>query len=290
MSNTSVREHIRRWFSHPFVGITGTIASVISILLAVFFFIKAAPSRELVVQETSARTVFVDKNVPSILEVSVQGQPIRQQDVFAVQFVIWNNGNQSIRPENILEPITFWPQDDTRVIEAKVVRRTRSVCRVNTEVAEGGSATVAWHILERNDGAIVQLVLVGDRSCRIRLAGTVEGGGRPNYQRHTARPGKNTPNRWTLLDSVTNYVLGSVFIAMLVYGSIYQLKLSARNWRARRGGAFGLLVPVGRAVFGLLLAIIVVSICAVVTYNWTTHRRAPDTLLSPPGFDTANNE
>lgn len=224
-------------FSHPVVGVVGTIASVISIPLAVWFYCRSVPTRELAVVEPPVRSVFVNRDAPAALEVRANGAPVIQKDVFAVQLAIWNRGNQSIRPENVLEPLTFVPQGGTKVLDAQVLRRTRDICGIGLQVLpDGGGAGVRWNILEPGDGAIVQLVLMGDQSCGVGVTGTIEGGGRPSYVHISGTSEKGNKQLWSASKSFDDWMWEiCLFAIMAGLGLRCAFVLIPEAWRMRSG-------------------------------------------------------
>lgn len=189
----------------------------------------------MVVMEPPVRSVFLNKNAPAALEVRIHGEPLLHRDVFAVQLALWNTGNQSVRPENVLEPLTFIPEGGTEIIETKVLRRTREVCGLRANVEDGGKrARVDWAILEHNDGAVVQLVLVGDQQCRIGLKGTVEGGGRPRFIRKLSTSENDSQTAWGSSRSVSDVLFPGVVVCLCVWGLLYNSLRLPRLWRLGR--------------------------------------------------------
>jgi hypothetical protein len=280
MSTNEFRSKAIACFSHPIVGIIGTLVGVGGFIFGIWAFVKQIPSRDMVAVEPSIRSVLVDRNVPAVLQVEVKGTPIKDQDVFSVQLALWNKGNQSIRPEHILSPIKFTPSAGTRVVDATVLRQTRSVCGTSVSVSDDdASATVKWTILEPNDGAIVQIVLVGDSKSQIDLSGVIEGGDAIRYLRYS--PGANTPPepKWDLDLSFGNWVsLLLVLLLVTVLGSQVLFVAVPHCWAQRRA-RYGWPRVVAAALFGTTCALIALLLLGVGTAALMLEEDVPSGLI-----------
>lgn len=188
-----------RWAAkHPLLSISGWFLSALSIPLSLYLFVKATPTRELAILEPAVRSVFVNRNLPPALDVRVNAAKVTEQDVFAAQFAVWNNGNQSIRPENVLEAVELLAPETGRIIDAQFLRKSRDVCGLSVQIdAEGKAAKLEWKILEPDDGAIVQLLIVGRREDHVNTNGVIEGGGTPRYVRYSPATEKDSKSVWS---------------------------------------------------------------------------------------------
>jgi len=98
-------------------------------------------------------------------------------DVTAAQVAIWNDGTESIRPENVLSPVCILLHPSVTILEAKVRKVSRGVigAAVDASRLADGVVPVTWKILEHNDGAIIQLIFAGSTETDVTVDGTVEG-------------------------------------------------------------------------------------------------------------------
>jgi len=169
-----------KFFSKPYVGIAGTAASIIGVLLAVYLYVASRETRELVYLVNPAKSIIVASGQSSVLSVRVRdtGQEI-VGDVTAAQVAFWNEGHQSIRPHNMLRPLVIKVGDGAAVLEARIVKMSRDVIglALDTTRAADGTIVVMWEILEHNDGGVIQLVFAGDANIPIAATGIIEGQG-----------------------------------------------------------------------------------------------------------------
>lgn len=144
------------------------------------------------------------------------GKPVTDQDVYAVQYAIWNKGNRAIRPEHVLESLEFVVTGTSTVAEASVLRQTRALCKVQALLDPAGKSVKAeWAILEPGDGAVLQFVLVGGKEDKIGFRGaSIEAGGKPIFWKRGEEEKKTEPT-WS--DSVKSpgTLLGVAFVALI---------------------------------------------------------------------------
>jgi hypothetical protein len=166
---------LMRLFSHPLVGMTGTVAGVLGLVLSVYFYVQSDKKPDFVCLVNPAQAVVVKTGESSALHVFFGDRELKS-DVTAAQVAIWNRGNESIRPENILDQVTLCTNPQVPILEAVVRKKSRSVVDVSLDQSKlsSGVVGVKWNILEQGDGAIVQLVYAGPPSTQIQITGVIE--------------------------------------------------------------------------------------------------------------------
>jgi hypothetical protein len=158
------------------LGVVGIAASLVGLLLAVYFYLKSRSVRNLVYHVHPAKTIVVRSGQASRMNVTFNDKIIAS-DVTAAQLALWNRGSLSIRPENILKPIVIYTQNDTPVLEASIRKTSRDIVGLKLDETdyEHGRVTVSWRILEQNDGGVIQLIYEGGADIDIKIGGVIEG-------------------------------------------------------------------------------------------------------------------
>jgi hypothetical protein len=133
-------------------------------------------SRELSYQVNPTKTAIVKSGQSSDLHVSYKGENV-STDVTALQVVVWNNGKESIRSENVLTPFTVSTAPKVAILEARIKQVNRPVTQVALDTSQiaNGLLGVNWKILEHNDGAMLQLIVAGPTSVTLKAEGIIEG-------------------------------------------------------------------------------------------------------------------
>ncbi len=175
-------EKLQEWFSHPLNLLVGFIASVASIL-SIFLYFHSIENRELSFLTQPVRATIVKSGQSSRVKVSSGGKELTG-DVTAVQIAFWNAGKRPIRKSEILEPIIVSIGADHPILEAALKKVSRELTHIRideTELARG-EVSLSWDILEKLDGAVLQLIYEGDASAPIKVRGVVEGQGSVSLQ------------------------------------------------------------------------------------------------------------
>ena len=168
---------VLRWFSNnPVYGMVTLVLAAISIVLNIVFGLPVLRSRELSLYVNPTKSTVVKSGQSSDLHVLYKGQSI-STDVTALQVAIWNQGKESIRPENILAPVVLSTSPKVPILEARIRHIGRPVSQIDLDTTHlaDGRVGVSWKILEHNDGAIIQLIVAGPSTVTVGAEGVLEG-------------------------------------------------------------------------------------------------------------------
>ncbi len=167
---------LRKFFSNPAVGITGSIASVIGVVLAIYFFFESTYDRELTYFVHPVKSIVVRAGEASELSVTVGGAQI-EGNVTAIQLAFWNAGKEPIRAQHVLHPFVIQTEDNTPILEATVRKVSRKVVGLQLDQSkkDQGQLGVSWSILEEGDGGVVQLIVSGSTEVGVSASAIIEG-------------------------------------------------------------------------------------------------------------------
>jgi hypothetical protein len=220
-----------RYFSNPWIGILGSIASVIGLGLAVYFYRASIRDPELTVYVHPVRSSVVEVGEASGLSVTFNGKEI-STDVTAVQVAFWNDGRQAIRTEDVLSELTIATANAAPILEARLRKVTRKLAGIELDISrkEEGAIIVKWKILEHNDGGIIQIIFAGSTSVEISANAAIVG--QPEVfvvsGRRMARSTREEFSRWQQFArarDVTFYVFCVVVILFLL-GIVFMARRS----------------------------------------------------------------
>ena len=175
MKNTKEKSKLSRFFYKEVLNVR-TIMTIITIILAIYFSLETKTKRELKYYCHPVKTTVVKAGQTSSLEVFCDKEKI-ESDVTAVQVAIWNHGKKSIKRDDILETITLYTEPKTPIIDAVIRKRTREVIKLSVDRSffKEGFIPINWHILEHNDGGIIQVIFAGSPDVEILAKGIIEG-------------------------------------------------------------------------------------------------------------------
>jgi hypothetical protein len=160
---------------HPVVGLIGTLASVVSLLVGFVFFYASRERPGLTYFVNPGKAAVVRTGQTSRLAVQFDGAPL-SGDVTAVQVAFWNAGKKPIRMDSVLRPMVIRTKG-ARILEANVRKTSRDVVGVVIDTAKlgAGELGIRWNILEANDGGVLQLVYEGSEKVSVEAEAVLVG-------------------------------------------------------------------------------------------------------------------
>jgi hypothetical protein len=249
---------LRRFFANPIVGIAGSIASIVGLVVAIYFFAESKRHRAFFYLVHPAKAVIVKAGQLSRIAVNLDGNPI-DTDVTAAQVAFWNAGNEAIRHEHVLRKFTIQTQPAVPIIDATVRKTNREVVHVELDRSrlQHGELGVDWNILEHGDGGIVQVVFAGGPGTDLLAVGVTEG--QPSVRRLQASRTELSDDSYTKRNRVTRFLaLTYVGVAILVAG----VGLMGRRRRQEPIDAYAVVTFVGvpLLIIGALREIVWVAV------------------------------
>jgi len=199
------------------LNILGFLVGCIGIGLSIYFYLSSRMEREPFFIVDPERTFLIDtKKFPqeSLKVIREDGTPVKG-DVTSVRFYFWNKGRQSIRQENVLEPLIIYFDDPTiEILDYKFVKKPRESIVLPTLIrnikSPRNQLTLSFRILENLDGLSGQIIYAGDTSTHLYLSGTIEGT-------------KNIANNLTLSKESYKKVLYVIFIGVIIAPMVFSL-------------------------------------------------------------------
>jgi len=222
MIENTQRRGLLFFFSHPAVGIVGSLASIIGVALAVNFYVASREAPDITCYTHPVRATLVRLGVSSSLSVH-HGTDVITSDLTAAQIAIWNRGGEAIRREQILKPLVIKTENRVPIIEATLRKQSRDVVNADLDLSEigEGQVTVSWEIMEKKDGCVLQLIYVGDDTENFEFKGVFEGQKSPSVVKYSKKLEKpvdqyKSIRRSTLMTGWMFVVLGIVILVLVV--------------------------------------------------------------------------
>lgn len=216
MNNNTAQERgkILKFFSYPIVGIIGTSASLLGLLLGIYFYFSSKEERELVYFINPVRTEIVKKGDFSRLNIYYDSLKIHT-DVTAIQIAFWNEGDLPIKKENILKNIEI--NIPAEFLEVTVRKVSRDVTHFALDANNFNTKKIGliWDILEEDDGGVIQIIYAGKSDLDISITGVIEGQKVINEYEYSGEI-KSASEQFNMKNPITNYILSSVLIILLI--------------------------------------------------------------------------
>jgi hypothetical protein len=164
------------FFSNPVVGIIGWLATILGLVLTVYFYIEAKETRQLTYYLNPVKAALVRSGQASRLSTTFDNKPIKG-DITAAQVALWNQGKLAIKKQDMLKPVVLYTENNAPILEATIRKSSRDVTGLSlaTEQLQQGRVGISWDILERNDGCVIQLIYAGNPDLNLSIDGVIEG-------------------------------------------------------------------------------------------------------------------
>ena len=158
--------------------ISSIISIVITLVFGYYFLYVGNRERRPTFYVDPTRTIILDKenaaNAPLQLLKS-NGDTITS-DVTSVYFYFFNQGEETIKDENIYAPLKIVLSDNAEVLDFKILKVARPVSGIAlTRDTTENSLNINFKALEEDDGIVGQLIFEGNKNATISQEGGIEG-------------------------------------------------------------------------------------------------------------------
>jgi hypothetical protein len=166
---------IADFLSNPITGGIGVILAIVGLGLAIWIYFASQDERALTYFTHPVKSIVVDYGKTPKLQVQAGGKLI-QGSITSSQIAFWNAGDASIRPQNVLKPFVVEARPKVRIVDAILKKTSRDVAGIKLDLTQldQGRIPVSWKILENGDGAVIQVIYVGEPSVSLQGSGIIE--------------------------------------------------------------------------------------------------------------------
>jgi hypothetical protein len=152
---TGLDNGIGDWRSHIFffwLGIVGTVGSLIGIVLSFYFYQESQIKPLLTFSVHPLKTELQRPDFDKELGFIYKGKPVNSESITSVQVCIWNAGTRSIRDSDVLEPFRLVMPDGAAILSVRVKKplapsaaSSLSIIRRITSLAHVTSSGEFWN-------------------------------------------------------------------------------------------------------------------------------------------------
>jgi hypothetical protein len=238
------------------------IISMTGIVLSIFFYLKSRKKRK---PFYSSRSFNIAQDIsPARFESLVLTYNETRIENFTITKVLfWNDGKETIRIGDVAieEPLEIVTEGDVQILDAAVIQRIPPTNGFEVRVSGNQSSVeLSFDYIDKDEGAVVQIVHTGKSGRDISMRGRIAGGGMPVLKEFTEESIPRYYRHFRRILSINQFkrLIGIFFLAASV--SIFVL-----SWRSSNG------IDLGAILLVILLII------AGISYS---RREIPD------GFDT----
>lgn len=165
---------------HPLFGVISLVVGVLSLLLGYVFFRLSRRIKQPYWTINSNNLISGFSGKVHNLEIKYSDRKI--ENLTISQIVFWNAGSQTIHRTDIAaaDPLKIVAANGIQLLDAKLLKANSEPSRFL--VSKESSQTAAFlhfDFLDKNQGAVIQVVHTGTSSKDLLLVGTIKGAGSP---------------------------------------------------------------------------------------------------------------
>ena len=246
---------------NPLIGFIGSVASVIGLLLTVYFYFAAREIPDLTYIEHPAKTTIFHTGEASRIGVTIDNKPV-STNISAVQIAFWNAGKRTIKAANILIPFLIETDNQIPILEARIIKTSRDVIKlvIDDSQMDKGKIRVNWNLLEEGDGGVLQLIYAGDENVKLTPNVVIEGQRGLSVLKYKGEV--QSPSLQYEKENRRNLFAG---YSLLSFGIIIMLIFSRTIYKDYRN--YGGTVPAVRVFLFLSVALIVAGIYYILQFK-----------------------
>jgi hypothetical protein len=235
--------------------LSSVISIAITIIFGYYFLYVGTRQREPTFYVDPIRTTIIDKsNVAGapLLLLKSNGDTV-SSDVVSVYFYFFNQGDETIKRENVYAPIKIKAGDHANILDYKILKTARDVSGINlTHDTIDNAVIVDFKALEKDDGFAGQIIFEGDKNAALQIEGGIDGIKEFADELETIPP---------------TYLLISLFIFLIA--AYILLLMSKRSPKS---------VP--KFLFFFSALPVLYLLLMLYKTNWFIHHKVPETLRS----------
>lgn len=155
--------------------------------------------------------------------------------VHVVRFYFWNDGRESIRSTNVLEPIRVTLTDSgASLIDAQMLHRSRDVTQLHLlrDSLNARAVTLVFDVRDHNDGGTGQLVYQGSSVTPLTVSGAIEGAASIELEPASRRVALETAGR---IGFVTVAIVSGIGLLLALLSAVDDFRRSAARNLIRAG-------------------------------------------------------
>lgn len=236
---------------NPWLAVTIYIITVISLLLTIIFYDKG---KKVKLPYYAVKSYNIIKDLDStidLLEVLYSGKRI--ENFTATKIAFWNAGNDTINSDDITStnPLTINITEGYKILNAKILQVIEPANQFEIDIIDDMSIGIHFDYLDKNQGAIIQLLHTGKSEKDIEIKGKIKGVGEPI--RKSARISHDSISLFNLV-----IIYGfSIFLFLLLINMIFNILIEFMN---------GNIADIYEIIFGIILFTIIISFCWGLAY------------------------
>lgn len=158
--------------------ISSVISIAITIVYGYYFLYVGYKLREPTFFVDPIRTTILDKAnaADAPLHILTSNGDTITSDVVSVYIYFFNQGEETIKYENVYSPLKVKLDTNSRILDFKIIKSARDVSGIAVTIDSTNSfLNVGFRALEKDDGFVGQVIFAGNKDSRLYIEGGIDG-------------------------------------------------------------------------------------------------------------------
>ena len=140
------------------------ILTVISLILAYYFYVAAEKEREPVyIINDSSIVIYNNTNTSGSIKLLTKDSVIIQDNVYLTEIVLWNDGNLPIVPEDVRDTLKLILQGVKEILDYKIVAESHTSSKFKVKQLDFNTLIIDWNYFDPSNAVKFQIIYLGDK-------------------------------------------------------------------------------------------------------------------------------
>jgi len=204
------------------LGIFGSIASIVGIGLAFYFYNLTKETREPYFYDYPVKTKVIESKFLSEAPFKIfrlNGEEIKK-DISSSTFYFWNQGKKPIKTADILDSLVISLSASSEILKFQILGQSRNVCQFKLFQIDKNHLKLYFNIAEQFDGCVAQLIYIGEANQKIEINGNIEGVKKFN---------STSSNNVIIIRIFYSLLVGLIFMTLVLFLTVISYRHEDKN-------------------------------------------------------------
>ncbi|MDX6271506.1 MAG: hypothetical protein QOD28_2729 [Acidobacteriota bacterium] len=175
----SIPELVQWIGTNPWLSVLSFIITLLSIILAVFFYLKSKRSK---LPCYSTRNINIIRDLVSRIEsLEMLYDSHRIENLTVTKFAFWNGGSETIGSQDVAssDPVSFQVVEGCEILKAQKLYEKNSANKFALiSTSNNSQHLIEFEYIDKDEGAVFQFLHTGKSNQDIIVSGTIKGAGK----------------------------------------------------------------------------------------------------------------
>ena len=241
------------------------LSGVVGFGLSVVLFYLGTSDRSIYFDELSVSRIYDSHSGTRKIKIFVNDSVPINSDVYVLSGIIWNSGEESIKKDDVIKPITIHLSEEVEIVDLEVssqtVHESEFIDSFTLSQINPQTVRLDWKYFEPGDGCRFQIIYTGYEKSELKASGKIS---------KVETIEKHKPNA-----PKADFLAGLFTLCMGLYITIFSVGLTFHLYQIGKFGGLSLFAYL-MIVMSLTMSVGLLVYGAIWTYNSFSLATAPN--------------